>query len=230
MCGRFTLTSSLEEIANRYDMENTDIASEYVATYNASPSQRLLNIIHDGSRRRAGFLQWGLIPRWSKDAKIASQTINARSETITEKPAFRESFQRRRTIVPVDGVYEWKQQSYGKQPMRIVMKNRSIFSLAGIYDTWEGPEGKVSSFSILTIHPNSTFSPIHDRMPVIIHPDDEDRWLDRENKDISSLRPMLKPYPGYEMEAYPVSQIVNNSNYNAPMLILEDRTQQQTLF
>ncbi|NRF95115.1 SOS response-associated peptidase [Paenibacillus frigoriresistens] len=121
MCGRFTLTTTLEEIANRYDLEVTDIPTNYVPTYNAAPSQRLLGVIHDGLRRRAGYFSWGLIPRWSKDAKIANQTINARSETITEKPAFKESFQRRRTIIPVDGVYEWMQTSYGKQPMRIVI-------------------------------------------------------------------------------------------------------------
>ncbi|NRF95123.1 SOS response-associated peptidase family protein [Paenibacillus frigoriresistens] len=110
------------------------------------------------------------------------------------------------------------------------MKKRNIFSLAGIYDTWVGPDGKISSFSILTTSCNSVFSPIHDRMPVIIHPDDEERWLDRDNRDISSLRAILKPFSSHEMEAYPVSPIVNSVNYNSPVLILEDRSQQQTLF
>lgn len=230
MCGRFTITATLDEIASRYDLDDTALPSNYRPSYNLAPTQQALSIIHDGKRRRAGYLSWGLIPSWSKDAKIASQTINARSETIMEKPAFRESFQRRRALIVVDGFFEWMQTSYGKQPMRIVMKKRNIFSLAGIYDTWMGPDGKVSSFSICTVESNQLVAPIHSRMPAIIHPNDEDNWLDRDNRDTSVLRSLLKPYTAFEMEAYPVASIVGSSNYNSPVLILEDRSQQQTLF
>lgn len=230
LCGRFTITATLDEIASRYDLEETALPSNYRASYNVAPSQQALAVIHDGKRRRAGYMSWGLIPSWSKDANIANQTINARAETITDKPAFRESFQRRRALIVVDGFYEWMQTSYGKQPMRIIMKKRNIFSLASIYDTWMGPEGKVSSFSICTVEPNQLIAPIHSRMPAIIHPDDEDSWLDRDNRDTSALRSLLKPYAAFEMEAYPVSQVVGSTNYNSPQLILEDRSQQQTLF
>lgn len=231
MCGRFTITVDLEEIAARYDMDVNDFPEGYRPNYNAAPSHNILAIISDGTKRRAGFLKWGLIPSWAKDPKIANQTFNARSETINEKPAFRTSFQRRRCIIPCDGIFEWKKTETGKQPMRIIMKSREIFSLAGIYDSWEGPDGKVSSFSIVTTIPNRLMAAIHDRMPVILKPgEDEETWLDRAQTDTSVLRSLLQPYAASEMHAYPVSPMVNKVQYNVPMLIDEDQPTQQSLF
>ncbi|MFD1138484.1 SOS response-associated peptidase [Paenibacillus urinalis] len=211
MCGRFTLGISLEELMLRYMLEDIPDYIDYKPHYNIAPTQQIMAVIHDGSqRRRAGTLRWGLVPHWAKDLSIGSRMINARSETVLDKPAFRESFLRKRCLIPADGFYEWLKEENGtKTPYRIIPRT-GLFSFAGLYDTWINPEGqRISTCTILTTSPNTLMSRIHDRMPVILPPGKEQLWLDRTVQQPAELLPLLCPYPEEEMEAYPVSRAVN---------------------
>jgi putative SOS response-associated peptidase YedK len=179
-------------------------------------------VINDGEKNRIGLLKWGLIPSWAKDPKIAFQTINARAETIADKPAFRVPIRRKRCLIPADSFYEWKRNGTEKQPMRIMLKTGELFSMAGIYDSWRDPEGNlVHSCSIVTTTPNQLMADIHDRMPVILRPEDEGLWLDRGVSDPEMLRHLMVPYPEDKMRAYPVSPRVGNVRHNDPELIKE---------
>lgn len=210
MCGRFTITISFEGLLLRYMLDPTS-PPFHTPRYNVAPGQLVPAIINDGSVNRIGQLKWGLVPNWANDEKIGYKMINARSETLIEKPAFKKLVTRKRAIIPADGFYEWQQLGDKKQPMRIMLKNKEIFSMAALFDTWFAPDGrKVSTFSIITTTPNRLMEPIHNRMPVILHREDEQRWLDRENDDTSDLLSLLKPYPDEEMMAYPVSPKVGN--------------------
>lgn len=210
LCGRFTLGVTMEELMLRYMLDDIPEYMDYRPRYNIAPTQQVVAIIHDGTRRRAGTLRWGLIPHWAKDISIGSKLINARSETLLEKPAFRESFLRKRCLIPADGFYEWQKQENGKKvPFRITMEDKGIFSFAGLYDIWINPEGqKVSSCTIITTRPNSLMSPIHDRMPVVIPSGQEDRWLNRSVQRPEEISSLLSPYPANQMQAYPVSAAV----------------------
>jgi putative SOS response-associated peptidase YedK len=171
----------------------------------------VLAIIHDGVKNRMGELKWGLIPEWAKDEKIAYRTLNARAETLLEKPAFKIPFQRKRCLIPADSFYEWKKTKTGKQPMRIMLKSKELFSFAGLFDTWAAPDGtKISTCTIITTTPNELVAEMHDRMPVILRREDEAVWLDRSIRDIELLGSLLKPYPAEHMLAYPVSPLVGN--------------------
>jgi putative SOS response-associated peptidase YedK len=172
-------------------------------------------IINDGEKNRLGDLKWGLIPSWAQDEKISYRMINARADTVTEKPAFRSSFQRKRCLIPADGFYEWKKIGTDKQPMRILLKDESIFSMAGLYDTWTAPDGrKVSTCTIITTTPNELMADIHDRMPVILRHEDEKIWLGKEQK-VADLKALLRPFPAEEMIAYPVSKAVGNVKHDS---------------
>ena len=210
MCGRYTLTVSIEELMLRYLTEQP--ASGYhTPRYNVAPMQQVMAVVHDGERNRLGALRWGLVPSWAKEDTIGSKMINARAETITAKPSFRNLIYRKRCLVPADGFYEWKKTAQGKQPMRIKLKNDDIFSFAALYDTWLAPDGKkLHTCTIITTMPNELVADIHDRMPVILNKEDEERWLDRHNQNQEQLLAMLKPYPAEQMEAYPVPSIVGN--------------------
>jgi putative SOS response-associated peptidase YedK len=218
MCGRFTMTATPEELMERYGAEQ--LTFEYQPRYNIAPTQLIPAVIETEGERRIGQLRWGLVPGWAKDEKIAYSTINAKAETVHEKPAFRNSFKRKRCLLPADGFYEWQKIDGKKQPMRIVLKDKSIFSMAGIYDTWISPEGmKVHTCSIITTKPNKLMEPIHDRMPVILRREDEAIWLDREKQDVELLHSLLVPYAEEEMFAYPVAAIVGNVRNDLPECI-----------
>lgn len=219
MCGRFTMTVTPEELMARYGVEQ--LTFEYQPRYNIAPAQMIPAVIESEGERRIGQLRWGLIPSWAKDEKIAYSTINAKAETVHEKPAFRNSFKRKRCLLPADGFYEWQKTDGKKQPMRIMLKDKSIFSMAGIYDTWISPEGiKVHTCSIITTKPNQLMEPIHDRMPVILRREDEAIWLDREKQDVELLHSLLVPYPEEEMFAYPVAAMVGNVRNDSPECIV----------
>jgi len=224
MCGRYTIAISLDEL---YEMFRLESFGSYEHTpfkprYNVAPTQMVPAIIgHDG-KRRLGELRWGLIPSWAKDAKIGYQTINAKAETVAQKPAFRHSFLRKRCLIPADGFYEWQKSDGSKQPYRIVLKDRAAFAMAGLYDTWTDPEGnKLSSCTIITTTPNSLMAGIHDRMPVILRPEDEEIWLDRSCQEETLLKGLLVPYPATAMKAYKVSSAVGNVRNDSPQLIEE---------
>ncbi|WEK54763.1 MAG: SOS response-associated peptidase [Candidatus Cohnella colombiensis] len=210
MCGRYTVVVSIEELMLRY-MSELPTNRYHTPRYNVAPMQQVLAVVHDGKRNRLGELRWGLVPAWASDDRLGSKMINARAETILEKASFRTLIGRKRAIIPADGFYEWKPYGAKKQPMRITMKDEAIFSMAALYDTWTSPEGqKVSTCTIITTTPNDLMADIHDRMPVILRPEDEAFWLDRSNADTAGLTSLLRPYDAAAMRAYPVSSIVGN--------------------
>ncbi|MEI6060345.1 MAG: SOS response-associated peptidase [Bacteroidota bacterium] len=205
MCGRFSLTVNEAELNLRFELEGGD--APYVPRYNGSPTQ-LMAVITGENPLKFSFHRWGLIPSWAKDISIGSKMINARAETIAEKASFRSLIYTKRCLVPADGFYEW-QQDAGKQPYRIFMKDLPVFAMAGLWERWKSPEGIIiSSFNIITTKANSFMMPIHNRMPVILNPKDEHTWLAGKNQhEILSL---LRPCPPEEMDAYPVSKLVNS--------------------
>lgn len=210
MCGRYTIVVSMEELMLRY-LNELPTNRYHTPRYNVAPMQNVLAVVHDGEKNRLGELRWGLVPSWASDDRIGSKMINARSETLLEKPSFKSLVKRKRAIVPADGFYEWKQNGGKKQPMRITMKDGAIFSMAALYDTWNAPDGrKISTCTIITTTPNSLMADIHDRMPVILRPEDEASWLNRDNDDVGQLTSLLLPYSADAMRAYPVSPIVGN--------------------
>lgn len=195
----------------------------YEPRYNVAPGQMIPAIINNGAQNKLGQLRWGLIPSWAKDAKIGYTMINARVETIADKPAFRTSLRSKRCIIPADGFYEWKRTEDGKQPMRIVQKTGQLFAMAGLYDTWVSPEGdKISSCTIITTVPNKTMAGIHDRMPIILKKQDEAAWLDRSIQDVNLLQSLIgQPFPDEELRVYPVTQAVGNVKNDSPENIKE---------
>ncbi|KAA8750118.1 SOS response-associated peptidase [Paenibacillus sp. UASWS1643] len=219
MCGRFTITDPLDAIMDRYYASVSE-GFEYKPNYNAAPMQYIPTIIGSKEGNRLGSLRWGLVPVWAKDDKIGNKMINARAETLAEKPAFKRLISSKRCIIPTNGFYEWKKEGTAKQPMRILMKDDRIFSLAGLYDTWTDPDGnKLSTCTIITTEPNSLMEDIHNRMPVILRPEDEAEWLGKDNDDVESLLGMLKPYRASEMRAYEVPKEVGNVRNNSEDLI-----------
>ncbi|MCM3173272.1 SOS response-associated peptidase [Paenibacillus sp. MER 99-2] len=220
MCGRFTIIDPLEDIMERY-MASIAEGFEYKPNYNAAPMQYIPTIIGSSKGNRLGSLRWGLVPSWAKDDKIGSKMINARADTLAEKPAYKRLISSKRCIVPCNGFYEWKKEGSSKQPMRILMKDNSIFSLAGLYDTWIDQDGnKLSTCTIITTEPNNLMADIHDRMPVILRSQDEAEWLNKDsNKD--SILGLLRPYDAAEMSAYKVDSAVGNVRNNNEGLIKE---------
>lgn len=227
MCGRYTITIPLEELILRFHIGGGQ-PPYHQPRYNVAPSQMVLAVINDGQHNRLGELRWGLVPAWAKDARGAFQMINARSESIMDKPAYRLPFQRKRCLIPADSFYEWKASGSGKQPMRIMLRSGEPFAMAGLYDTWIDPESgeKLSTCTIMTTTPNALVADIHDRMPVILRPEDEQLWLNREAgtrgpQDLAHLQALLRPYPAEQMRAYPVSPRVGNAKYDEASLIDE---------
>ncbi|HHZ83960.1 MAG TPA: SOS response-associated peptidase [Nitrospirales bacterium] len=210
MCGRYTLTTSSHLIETLFSVESTQ---ELKPRYNIAPTQQIpLVRIAAGGVKELVELRWGLIPGWSRERKADHGIINARAETVRIKPSFRGPFRSRRCLVPADGYYEWQSTDGGKQPHYIRMKDGAPFALAGLWDLWVGKGGStaIESCTIITTVPNQMLSPIHARMPVIIGPENYGQWLDHETSDVESLQILLRPFLEDAMEAYPVSQVVNN--------------------
>ncbi|MDX2246583.1 MAG: SOS response-associated peptidase [Bacteroidia bacterium] len=206
MCGRYTFTRTTDAGAVVYP-EGISINAN--PRYNIAPTQ-YAPVIPMDDPLHTYYFRWGLIPHWAKDVSIGIKMINARAETLGEKPAFREPLRRSRCLVPADGFYEWKKTASGKQPYRITLQPESVFSFAGISDEWVSPEGnRIFSFSIITTEPNELMADIHDRMPVILSGEAEKKWLDPRT-DVSEVITLLKPYNPFRMKAYPVSPQVGN--------------------
>jgi len=220
MCGRYSLFADPLMFMSEFEIDQ--LPFDWNPRYNIAPGQMIPVIISDGEKRRAGQLRWGLVPSWANDEKIGYSMINARAETLTEKPAFRNLIVRKRCIIPADGFYEWKQMVKGKQPMRITMKEGHLFAFAGLYDTWLRPNGeKLSTCTIITTKPNELVADIHDRMPAILRREDISLWLNRERFDPDLLQSLLVPYEAEAMRAYPVSPIVGNAKNDVPACIEE---------
>ncbi|TCJ03113.1 SOS response-associated peptidase [Cytobacillus praedii] len=223
MCGRFTLTATFTEIIQRFEIASAIEEELYNPNYNVAPSQSVLSVINDGSKNRLGFLRWGLIPPWAKDMKIGNKMINARAETIAEKPSFRSAFKKKRCLIIADSFYEWKRHDdRTKTPMRIKLRSGDLFAMAGLWDRWISPHGEsIYSCSVITTTPNDLVIGIHDRMPAILKPNDEKIWLDPAISDIKQLNSLLNPFNQDLMETYEVSSLVNSPKNNSIDLIRE---------
>jgi putative SOS response-associated peptidase YedK len=209
MCGRFTLFEPDNVLAREFGVSDFGPGSP---RYNIAPSQPVTAVRAASTRsgREIALLRWGLIPSWSKDPAIGNRLINARSETVREKPSFRNAFRRHRCLIPANGFYEWRRQEGGKQPYFVRMRDERIFAFAGLWERWESPaKGVIETCTILTTAANPVLAPIHDRMPVILPPAEYARWLDPEFLDADSLAPLLVPFPPEDMLAFPVSPRVN---------------------
>jgi putative SOS response-associated peptidase YedK len=209
MCGRFTLFEADKILSKEFGVSDIPTLSP---RYNIAPSQPVTAVraTSTGSGRELALLRWGLIPSWSKDPAIGNRLINARAETASEKPSFRNAFRRHRCLIPASGFYEWRRQERGKQPYFVRMRNERLFSFAGLWDRWESPDkGVIETCTILTTVANAVLAPIHDRMPVILPPREYDRWLDPALRDPDALAPLLVPFSPEEMLAFPVSPRVN---------------------
>ncbi len=220
MCGRFSLTSPWEVLKERFEVNIPE--NDYRLRYNAAPGQDLW-VIPEDTPNEAQLFHWGLVPFWAKDTKIGNRLINARAETVSEKPAFRIPFKKHRCLVLADGFFEWDKKGTKRVPYRIVIKDEQPFSLAGICDYWKDEKGKeIKSFSIITTEANRIISKIHDRMPVILLRKDEKVWLDPDLDIIQAMK-MLHPYPAEEMKMYPVSTLVNSPKNDLPQVIKSER-------
>ncbi len=216
MCGRFTLAVDINTIAKTFGVAPS---VEAAPRYNIAPTQEVVSILSNGTAHLE-WLQWGLIPSWAKDASIGSKMINARAETLAEKPSFKRLLRSRRCLVPADGFYEWKKERSGKTPMYITLKDGGPFAFAGLWDLWRDPDGRqIRTCTLITTEPNAVVAPIHDRMPVILPPEARDLWLDNAIQDEHALLPLLSPYPAEAMTARAVSRLVNNPKSEGAELI-----------
>lgn len=209
MCGRFSLVD-IEDIRERFQIQPQGLKPNY----NVAPTQEIPVIVNNG---QLAMFKWGLIPFWAKDPTIGDKMINARAETVEEKPSFKTSLQRKRCLILADGFYEWKKEGSAKRPHRIILKNKELFGFAGLWDTWKSREGDIiNSCSIITTTPNELMVGIHNRMPVILSRDAEQLWLNQGIVDSGFLKSLLLPYPAELMVAYEVSTLVNSSKNNGP--------------
>jgi len=212
MCGRFTQTRTWPELVELYRLADSFDPSQRQPRYNIAPTQDIpvLRLRADNEERELAVLRWGLIPSWAKDMKMGARLINARAETVHEKPSFRRAFRQRRCLIAADGFYEWQKQPRGpKQPYFITVAGNRPFAFAGLWETWSPPRGPViQSCTIITTEANDDLRPIHNRMPVILTPDVFDRWLD-PSLSPDDARALLRPFDG-DMSAYPVGLRVNN--------------------
>lgn len=234
MCGRYVLAKDYEELKARFGLTHSDFSMK--PRYNIAPQQENPVIvrgsrtstplsvtgreptINGGAPRELDVMQWGLIPHWAKDPKIGYKMINARAETVHEKPSFREPFKKQRCLVPANGFYEWPEDPRNpkkKVPLYIHLKSDELFAFAGIWSIWSEGEKLKKTYSLITTEPNEMLSKYHDRMPVILSRDEEDKWLDPKT-DINDLKKLLDSYPAKEMEAYYVSTMVNKPVNDSP--------------
>jgi putative SOS response-associated peptidase YedK len=219
MCGRFAQRSDPKRLAKEFKIAEVP---EVEARYNIAPTQDILAVRESDDGREMTFLKWGLIPSWAKDTSIGSRLINARSETVEEKPSFRRAFKERRCIIPADGFYEWQRAGGKKQPFFFRMRDESPFGFAGLWERWEGTGREaINSCTILTTEANEVLRPVHDRMPVILHPEEYSLWLEGDERERELLKELLRPYPADEMTGYPVSSLVNSPRNKGQELITE---------
>ena len=218
MCGRFTIT--LEAADLQLDLGIANMPADWQPRFNVAPTQLVATVV-DASSRQAEWLRWGLIPSWAKDPTIASSLINARSETVAEKPSFRQAFNRRRCLILADGFFEWKRSASQKgpaQPYYFQRIDKKPFAFAGLWETWKPPEGElVRSCTLITCAANEIVSPVHERMPVMLSGESMWNWLELSSPD--ALKAILRPYPSDVMTAFPISRLVNNAKIESPDIV-----------
>lgn len=220
MCGRFTLTVDPAEFQDKFG--NFTFPKKFAPRFNIAPTQPVL-AVPNNDKFKADFFVWGLIPMWAKDPSIGNRLINARGETVAEKPSFRGSLKYKRCLIFADGFYEWKTQpgKKTKTPFYIHMKDRKPFAFAGLWDTWNSSNGSlIRSCTLITTEPNELMAMIHDRMPVILHPRDYAKWLEPSAQTPDQMLPLIKPFPADTMDAYPVSTLVNKASRDLPEMVV----------
>lgn len=212
MCGRFTLKAGPEEIQGAF---GTAPPPGYRPRYNIAPSQEVLAITAEEDGRRARYLRWGLVPFWARDPAIGNRMINARGETLADKPAYRNAFAHRRCLVLADGFYEWQRRPEGKRPMRVRYRGERPFALAGLWERWGTGAHPLETCTIVTTGPNALMEPIHDRMPVVLDGEGVEQWL-RPDAPRDELLALLRPCPPDGLEVYEVSTLVNSPAHDLP--------------
>lgn len=228
MCGRFTQTAPWEKVQTEFSIPSASSASSlFKSRYNIAPTQ-IVPIVRQetADARKIAPLKWGLVPSWAKDSEIGNRLINARAESLSEKPSFREAFKHRRCLIPASGFYEWRKAERGaKQPFYFYLKEKDVFGFAGLWEEWLDKESGelVETFTIITTAANAVLQPVHDRMPVIIKAENYDEWLDPKVKDTEKLENFLAPYPAAEMDSHTVSRAVNSPTADAPELIINSK-------
>lgn len=216
MCGRYMIQGS-DDLSERFKLTGSQL--RWLGTYNAAPSEQLPIVVEaEDGERQLRLMQWGLVPRWTKPGGRSVAPINARAETVRDKPMFRRLIGSRRCLVPANGFYEWQQQGGPKQPYFIGVNDEPLFAFGGLYDEGAGEEDP-GSYTILTTQANELVAPIHNRMPVILRPEDEGDWLSREVTDADFIERLFAPFAADDMFAYPVSKAVNNVRNDGPELI-----------
>jgi len=220
MCGRFTQQRPASELAEIFGAE--PLTDDPGGHFNVAPTDEAAVVVQREERRAVTAYRWGLIPHWAKDAKVGSRMFNARAETITTSPAFRDAFARKRCIVPVDSFYEWKREGKIRQPFRVVRRDGMPLALAGLWAGWRDPETDTvrRTFTIVTTTPNAALIDLHDRMPVVISEDAWDRWLEPSPGDPSELLGLLEPNEAVDLEVYAVERAVNDVRRDGPDLIV----------
>ena len=229
MCNRYRLTHSKQYLAERFEAWDE---VEDRPRYNIAPTQPVVTVRKEHGKKTRKFttMHWGLIPSWAKDTSIGTRTLNARSETVTTTPAFRQSILTKRCLIPADGFYEWQKMGSVKQPYCFEVGEGDVFAFAGLWDQWKSPDGQIiESCTILTTTLNNLVAEMHDLMPVIVPPDKYDVWLDPDVNDFNVIREILRPYDANLMRRYPVSRKLNNSKIDdaesASPVILDTPTQ-----
>ncbi|MGI5920535.1 MAG: SOS response-associated peptidase [Syntrophomonadaceae bacterium] len=220
MCGRYTLTIDQDELSERFGCPV--IIPDYRPRYNTAPGQQMPVVIKQKGENRMVMMRWGLIPHWCKDDSMGARLFNARMESVAEKPSFRDSLLTRRCIVPADGYYEWLKINNTKQPLRIVKKSRQTFAFAGLWDKWVDQRGNTRlTFTIITTEPVESIRHIHNRMPLILSREYEELWLEKicpgSRIEVKAFLSQFKPEN--ELQAYPISNMVNSSANEHPELI-----------
>jgi len=217
MCGRYWLKSEKNVIVNEFNIY--EVMAEVKQDYNITPGRNVLCVTRNGHNKLVS-MRWGLIPSWAKDKQIGYRTINARAESVSEKPSFLRPFQSQRCLVIADGFYEWQKVGTKKTPFAIKLKDDKLFAFAGLYDRWQSDQNDIiTSCTIITTESNELLAPIHNRMPVILPKDAYDIWLDKSCKDTNKLMNFLIPYKTDEMQASEISSLVNSPKNNSPELI-----------
>ncbi|GAC1488641.1 MAG: SOS response-associated peptidase [Ktedonobacteraceae bacterium] len=223
MCGRFTLIHDIQSIAKAFNA-SVPASLQLAPRYNIAPTQDIVTVLREKPEEQAqlALLRWGLIPSWAKEESIGSRMINARAETLAEKASFKRLLNSRRCLVVADGFYEWAQEpgAKAKTPMYIKLNNGEPFAFAGLWDSWKDPHGEqVRTCTIITTEPNELMARMHNRMPVILPPQAREEWLDPTNRDLPLLTHLLSAYPAAEMQARPVSRLVNDPKHDGAELI-----------
>ncbi len=220
MCGRFVTVIPYDELKQIFDLVETETRIE--PRYNVAPTQQVAIVRSTGEHNVLTAMKWGLIPSWSKDASIASHTINARSETVAEKPSFRHAIKYNRCIIPISGFYEWSHLEGKKTPHYIYLADHTPMSLAGIWEHWKSPEGQeLVTFSILTTTSNQLIQPLHDRMPVILQPEDYGLWVSKSMTNPQELTHLYQSYPAEKMALHEVPTLVNSPKFDSPACIVQ---------